>query len=130
MLTSDIVQMTMHRIDNYQRLIKLIKLKTIEEDRCTLPHKVMANFLDVASDEITRWLDRLIQFGMIEKLGPGSVYRVVNPAEEVNKLDRMAELLVLIKEQPDLSFEQQAGTLGITMQELEALFGFFIQIAS
>lgn len=130
MLTSDIVRVTLHRIENYQRLVKLIRLKTIEEDRCTLPPKVMANFLDVASDDMARWLDKLLQLGIIEKLGPGNVYRVVNPTEEKNKLDKIAELLVLIEEQPQLSFEQQAELLGVTIQELEGLFGFFIQVAS
>lgn len=129
MLTLDSAQDALVRIENYQRLIKLIKLKTIEDERCTLPHKVMANFLDVTSDEITRWLDQLIQFKIIEKVGPGSAYRVVNLAEEPTFLDKMAQLLVLIKEEPYLSFQQQAEALGISMKELEGLFGFYIQFA-
>jgi hypothetical protein len=128
MFTADTVDQIMNRIDNYQRVIKLIRLKSIEDGACSIPHKVMANFLDVTQADIHKWIGRLIEFGIIEQMGSSNTYKMIHTDMEYSSLDQVMDLLKLLKETPNLSFFLQAKTLGISIKELELLFGFLIEI--
>ncbi|MEK3723501.1 hypothetical protein [Paenibacillus sp. FSL H8-0034] len=128
LFTADIVDPLIVRIENYNRLLKLIDLKSLEDGSCTLPHKVMANFLDVTHTDIVKWIDKLIDFGIIEQVGTHKAYKRKNSEAENPSLNCLIDLLKLFKESPNLSFSQQAESLDISIQELEYLFGMLIQI--
>lgn len=130
--TADSVDQIMVRIQNYHRLIKLIELKSIEDGVCSLSHKVMANFMDTTQEHIKKWLDKLLEFGIVKQVdgqsGTNHTYKIINSEFEYSPLDHVLDLLNLLKASPELSFFLQAKSLGISIQELELLFGLLIQI--
>ncbi|NHN30719.1 hypothetical protein [Paenibacillus agricola] len=128
MFSADSVDQIVVRIQNYRRLIKLIELKSVEDGACSLPHKVMANFLDTTQEHIQKWLEKLIEFGIIKQVGNSFTYKTVISEYEQTPIDHLLDLMNLLKENPELSFFLQAKTLNISVQELELLFGLLIQI--
>ncbi|SFL83799.1 hypothetical protein SAMN03159341_110177 [Paenibacillus sp. 1_12] len=128
LFTADIVDPLIQRIENYNRLLKLIDLKCLEEGSCTLPLKVMANFLDVTHADISKWINKLIDFGIIEQVGSNHVYKRKSSEIDNPSLNRLIDLLRLFKDSPNLSFSLQAKALDISITELEYLFGMLIQI--
>jgi hypothetical protein len=128
MFSADGIDQIMAHIQGYRRLLKLIELKSSVDGVCSLPHKVMANFLDATPEDVQKWLKKLLEFGIIEKVAPDYTYKIIDSELEHSPLDYVADLLNLLKENPELSFFLQAKALGITVQELELLFGLIIQI--
>ncbi|MBP1990339.1 hypothetical protein [Paenibacillus eucommiae] len=125
-LTPNVLRESIQLIHNCQELVRVISLKSDNERICKLSVKVLANLLDAEQSDIIRWKKKLLDFGLIEQ--EGMYVRVVISDVSESPLGITNDLLMLIAEEPQLSFRQQAESLGLEQKQLEVVYGYLISV--
>ncbi|MBE1441590.1 hypothetical protein [Paenibacillus sp. OAS669] len=126
--SSRVIDRALLRIESYKKLTDLLQSTANNEGKCSLSVKVLSNFMDTTTQDITSTLKKLSDFGIIQSNRSLNEFKVLQPDLEQSPIGLAQSLLRLLVDKPDCSFQQQADELQVSLQELEILYGYFVII--
>lgn len=93
----------------------------------TAPTDIASN-LGLSETTVLKRIRKLTELGLIERID-NTGYSILFADFTFTPLSRIEDLLSVIEAMPHLSYSEQAEKLEISMQELEAIYGYMAYIA-
>ncbi|OPA81074.1 hypothetical protein BVG16_01665 [Paenibacillus selenitireducens] len=114
-------------LQQYRTLIYILLEKRNEAGISHVTVTELSKVLRLSHADISSQMQKCIDLGLIEVADP-SGFHVIHADLTNSPIGHMSQLLKVIQQLPDSSFEQQAEQLGFTLKELEAVYGYFIYL--
>ncbi|TDF99440.1 helix-turn-helix domain-containing protein [Paenibacillus piri] len=128
MIERENVEANLHYlVAQYSGLVELLLAKKGNDGISRLSKSDMAAHLGISQTAISKRLKKFIHFGLIEKSGIAG-YRVIHTDFMETPLGRVFDLLTIIEATPNLSYEQQAKELGVSVHEIEMIYGYLVYL--
>lgn len=108
-----------------QELISFLETKQGEDGTIRITLKDLAAELKTSVPSATERLERLIDFGLVRRIDSRS-YQMVHTNLAQTPLTKIEELMQVVSDVPSSSYKQQAEALGISVEELEIVYGYFV----
>lgn len=108
-----------------EELLFLLKAKQGEDGIIKLSLKELAAALKASVPAASERLERLIDFGLIQRIDSRS-YTLVHTNLAQTPMAKIEELMQVVADMPNSSYSQQAEALGISVEELEIVYGFLV----
>lgn len=112
----------------YMALLDLLYATCNQQGLGKLSPSELASKLNISQAMVHKKIRNLIHFGILEMLEQKDSYRMTKINLRETPLGQTYELLELINQQPQLSYEEQAQKLGIARSELESIYGSLIYL--
>lgn len=116
-----------HLLQQYRTLIYILVEKQNNDGISPVTVTELSRVLRLSYADISLRMKKCMELGLIEAADP-SGYHVIHSDLTNTPIGQMSQLLQLIQQMPDSSFKQQAEQLGFTLEELEAVYGYFIYL--
>ncbi|MCS7460780.1 hypothetical protein N0M98_11555 [Paenibacillus doosanensis] len=126
--TSNVIQESLHRIVQCRDLLKLLSSKRNQDGVCHLSLKVLSNFMDLSTEDVSRTIRKLAHFGLIKSNRAQNEFEILKQHFESSPLAITESLLKLLQENPELTFQEQAARLDISVKDLEVVYGHFVYV--
>ena len=114
-------------LQQYRTLIYIILEKKNESDVSHVTVTELSKVLRLSPADISSRIKKCISFGILEAAEPTG-FRVLQTDLQCTPFGYMAQLLKVIQQLPESSFEQQAEALRISVKDLEAVYGYFLYL--
>lgn len=114
-------------VEQYSRLVDLLMEKENNDGVSRLSYSDMAKHLGITKTAVSTKLNKFLNFGLIEKAGIAG-YRVIHKDFMNTSLARIFDLLKIIDESPNLSYKQQAEKMGVTVKEIQNIYGYLVYL--
>ncbi|MFE5321843.1 winged helix-turn-helix transcriptional regulator [Paenibacillus sp. NPDC056579] len=114
-------------VTQYKGLVVLLLAKKNNDGVSRISQSDMAAHLGISQTAVSKRLKKFIDFGLIEKVGIAG-YRVIHADFMKTPLGKMFDLLKIIDQRPNLSYKQQADELGVTVKEVEIIYGYLVYL--
>lgn len=113
--------------EKYRELIAVLRENEDEQGISSITEFEIAKTLGAPQKVISKRIKRFADFGVIEQINSSS-YRIIQPDILSTPLGRVGELLNVIHSSSNLSYQQQAEMLGLSMSELEIVYSYLVSI--
>lgn len=114
-------------LQQYRTLIYIILEKKNDAGVSTVTVTELSKVLRLSPADISSRIKKCIDFGMLEAAEPTG-FRVLEADLQYTPIGYMAQLLKVIQQFPESSFEQQADAMRISVKELESVYGYFLYL--
>ncbi|WP_152394439.1 hypothetical protein [Paenibacillus guangzhouensis] len=114
-------------LQQYRTLIYILLEKKNEAHISTVTVTELSKVLRLSHADIASRIKKCIGFGILEAVEPTG-FRVLQSDLTYTPIGYMAQLLQVIKQLPESSFEQQADAMQISVKELESVYGYFLYL--
>lgn len=108
-------------------LLYLLETRRNAEGVSTLGAKEMAKVLNIPVPAAKARVDKLIDLGIVEKMGSAS-YKIVQPDLERTPYGTVTRLARILVDMPNATYKEQAEAMGISQKELEVVYGLLVYL--